>query len=244
MDNELMIALQTQRVLQRRMDSTANNLANATTNGFKADQIRFQSLVDNAAHSEDQPRDVRFVSEAGIVRDMGQGPIARTGSALDVALQGDGFFMVRAPDGGTAYTRAGSFKLGADGSLTTLDGHAVLSQGGAPLVFDPQGGEPTIDGTGAISIAGVEAGQLGIAKFANPSALQKIGDSLFSADGETPETSTARVVQYAIEGSNVKAVVELTNLIQISRAYEAAAQMVQNTDDLRKQVIQTTGRAA
>jgi flagellar basal-body rod protein FlgF len=243
MDNSMMVALQTQRVLQQRMDATANNLANAATTGFKSDALRFETLVQRPAASQDQPSDVRFVRDAGIVRDMAQGTIAPTGAPFDVAIQGDGFFMVQGPDG-PAYTRDGAFTLSADGTLVTKSGRAVLSQGGSTLAFDPQGQPPTIDATGTVRIAGVEAGQIGVTKFTDPNSLQEIGDNLYTAPGQSGQPSDARVVQASLEGSNVRPVVELTNLIQISRAYESAAQMVKNSDDLRKQAVQTLGRAA
>jgi flagellar basal-body rod protein FlgF len=240
MDNALMIGLQTQRVLQRRMDATANNLANVATNGFKSDAMLFEMMVKRPASSQDTPHDVRFVEDAGITRDMSQGSIQQTGSPFDVAINGDGFFMVQGPNG-TAYTRDGAFTLAADGTLVTQTGRPVLSQGGSALVFDPQGEQPTIDSEGAVTIAGVEAGRLGVTKFANPEKLEKIGDNLFEAAGQPGLPSDAKIVQNAIEGSNVKPVVELTRLIEISRAYESAAKIVQNSDDLRKSTIQRLG---
>jgi flagellar basal-body rod protein FlgF len=242
MDNSMLVGLQAQRVLQRRLDVTANNLANAATSGFKSDALTFAMLVKKPAAAEDNPRDVRFVADNGMIRNMGQGSISRTGSAFDVALEGDGFFMVQAPDGRTAYTRDGSFTLSADGTLMTTEGHPVLSQGGAPIVLDPQGSSPMIDKTGAISIEGVEAGQLGVAAFANASALEKIGDNMFVAGAQPPQISEARVVQFALEGSNVRPVVELTRLIEISRAYESAAKFVKNSDDMRKSAMERLNR--
>ena len=247
MDNSMMIALQTQRVLQERMDTTANNLANASTTGFKSDKLLFSELVENPASSQDQPQDVRFVADAGSLHDMSQGPIATTGSAFDVAISGDGFFLVQGPDGAPAYTRNGAFTLGADGTLQTQSGRPVLSAGGATIAFDPQGGVPTIGTDGTIRIEGAEAGTIGVVKFADPGAMVKIGDNLYSSGGQASQPITdgeARVVQFALEGSNVKPVQEITNLIQISRAYESAAQMVKNADDLRKQAVATMGRAA
>jgi flagellar basal-body rod protein FlgF len=242
MDNSMMVGLQAQRVLQRRLDVAANNLANAATSGFKSDALTFEMLIKRPAEAEDNPHDVRFVAESGMIRNMGQGSIARTGSAFDVALEGDGFFMVQAPDGRTAYTRDGSFSLNADGMLMTPEGHAVLDQGGSPIVLDPQGSPPMIDKTGAISIEGVEAGQLGVASFANAAALEKIGDNMFVANGQAPQLSEARVVQFALEGSNVRPVLELTRLIEISRAYESAARFVKNSDDMRKTAMERLNR--
>ena len=105
MDNALMLGLQTQRVLQRRMDVTANNLANVSTAGFKADALLLEEVDDTGASAADDPRDIIFVRDIGLMRDMGQGPIAMTGNPLDVALEGDGFFMVEGPNGAALHPR-------------------------------------------------------------------------------------------------------------------------------------------
>src|SRR5262245_46104775 len=138
MDNALMIGMQTQMVLQRRMEAVANNIANVATDGFKADTFAFEVDVDRA-RDYGKVSDIRFVREAGLVRDMTTGPIAMTGNPLDVAIDGEGFFSVQGDDGQTLYTRAGSFTLSANGQLVTTTGQPVLSESGAPLVFDLRG---------------------------------------------------------------------------------------------------------
>ncbi|UPT61756.1 MAG: flagellar hook-basal body complex protein [Hyphomonadaceae bacterium JAD_PAG50586_4] len=129
MDNALMLGLQTQRVLQRRMDIAANNLANVATTGFKADGIWLQEADNTEAHAEAAPTNIRFVRDMGLVRNMQQGAIAMTGNPLDVAIEGEGFFMVQGPNGQTLYTRDGAFSLAGDGRLVTSDGYSVLSGG-------------------------------------------------------------------------------------------------------------------
>jgi flagellar basal-body rod protein FlgF len=241
MDNALMLGLQTQRVLQRRMDVTANNLANVNTSGFKADALVMEEADNTTAHADDDPRDIRFVRDIALMRDMRQGAIAMTGNALDVAIEGEGFFTVEGPDG-PLYTRDGAFSLTGDGRLVTSDGHPVLSSGGAPIVLDPQGESPVIGRDGAIRVAGVEAGRIGVARFAAPGALLKVGDNLWDAQAQAPQPFEGVVLQGALEGSNVRPVVELTRLIEISRAYQSAAKIVSNADDLRQRAIQQLGR--
>jgi flagellar basal-body rod protein FlgF len=241
MDNSLMLGLQTQRVLQRRMDVAANNLANVATAGFKADTMVFDEANTTAAHADSDPRDIRFVRDVTVMRDMRQGPIAMTGNSLDVALEGDGFFMVEGPDG-PLFTRDGAFSLTGDGRLVTSDGRSVLNSGGAPIVFDPQGESPVIGRDGAIRVAGVEAGRIGVARLAAPGALSKVGDNLWDAQGQAQEPFEGVVLQGAIEGSNVRPVIELTRLIEISRAYQSAAKIVSNADELRKSAIERLGR--
>ncbi|HVZ99066.1 MAG TPA: flagellar basal-body rod protein FlgF [Caulobacterales bacterium] len=242
MDNALMIGLQTQRVLQRRMDISANNLANISTSGFKADTLVTEEVDNTGAHTEDNPRDVRFVRDLFEMRDMSQGPIAATGNPLDVAIQGDGFFIVQGP-AGPLYTRDGAFAISADGHLVTSDGKDVLSQGGAPIIFDAQaGGSPTITRDGAITMDGVEVARLGVVNFANPQAMQKVGENLWNSGGQAQRDFEGVVVQGSVEGSNVSPVLELTRLIEISRAYESAARIVSSADDLRQRALQRLGQ--
>lgn len=237
-----MLALQTQRVLQRRMDVAANNLANVATTGFKVDAVVFEEIGNTEASAEDNPYDIRFVRDVGMIHDVSQGPIAMTGNPLDVAIEGEGLFMVEGPNGETLYTRDGAFSLTGEGRLVTSSGHAVLSSGGAPIVLDPQGETPSIGRDGAIRVAGVEAGRIGVASFAAPGALQKVGDNLWDAQGQAAGEFQGVVLQGALEGSNVRPVLELTRLIEISRAYQSAARIVSGADELRQRAIQQLGR--
>jgi flagellar basal-body rod protein FlgF len=241
MDNGLMLALQAQRVQQRRMDVAANNLANVATSGFKADGLVMEFEDGTTAHTLDEPSNVLFVRDIALMRDMRQGPIAMTGNPLDIAIEGEGFIMVEGPEG-PLYTRDGALSLTGDGRLVTSEGRAVLNSGGAPIVFDPQGESPSIGRDGAIRVAGVEAGRIGVVQFAAPGALSKVGDNLWDAQGQASETFEGVVLQGALEGSNVRPVIELTRLIEISRAYQSAAKIVSDADDLRKRAIQTLGQ--
>ncbi len=225
------------------MDVAANNLANLATTGFKADALVIETVDDTEAHADADPADIRFVRDVGLMRDMRQGEIAMTGNPLDVAIEGSGFFMVQGPSG-PLYTRDGAFTMTGAGQLVTTDGRPVLNSGGSPIVFDPQGESPSIGRDGAINIAGAEVGRIGVAAFAAPHALQKVGDNLWSAQGQTQTTFEGVVVQGALEGSNVRPVIELTRLIEISRAYQSAAKIVSGADELRQRAIERLGRAA
>jgi flagellar basal-body rod protein FlgF len=143
---------------------------------------------------------------------------------------------------GVLYTRNGAFTLNGDGALVTGDGLPVLNSGGAPIVFDSQGEAPTISREGVISVGGVEVGRIGVTAFQQPGALEKVGASLWDAAGQAPGDFTGRIVQGALEGSNVSPVLELTRLIEISRAYENAARVVQSADQLRRETLERLGR--
>ena len=244
MDNALLLGLQTQRVLQRRLDVAANNLANVNTSGFKADDLITEEVDDTGASADIDPTNIRFVRDIGLGRDMTQGEIAHTGNPLDVAIEGGGFFMVQGTNGQTLYTRDGAFHLTGDGQLVTADGRPVLNSGGAPITIESDTGEsPQIGRDGAITVAGNEAGRLGVVTFAAPGALSKVGDNLWDAHGQQSQAFEGVVEQGALEGSNVRPVVEITRLIEISRAYQSAAQFVANADSLRQRAIQTLGQA-
>jgi flagellar basal-body rod protein FlgF len=242
MDNLQLLAVQSQRVMQRRMETAANNLANVSTFGFKADGLITEMDTRRPARSANTPIDIRFVRDVGLTRDMSQGSITRTGEALDVAIEGSGFFTVQAR-GGTYYTRDGAFHLDEAGQLKTSAGDLVLNSGGAPIVFDPQGEQPQIGKDGSIRIGGAEVGRLGVVAFADERVLEKVGDNLFTAEGAPTGEFTGAVVQGAVEGSNVNPVLELTRIIEISRAYESAARIVRNGDDLRQRTIERLNRA-
>lgn len=244
MDHAHLLGLQTQRVMQRRMDIAAQNLANMSTAGFKADAIIFEEITRDPARSTDTPHDIRFVRDIGLARDLRQGTIRRTDNPLDLAIEGEGYFPVQGPGGATLYTRDGAFTLNGQGQLVTSDGFPVLSDAGAPLVFDPRGERPTIGRDGSILIAGAQAGRVGVATFERPGAMLKVGDNLWDPDGQPPGAFTGVLVQGALEDSNVEPILEMTNIIQISRAYESAARIVREADQLRQRAIERLGRAS
>jgi flagellar basal-body rod protein FlgF len=241
MDSTMLLGLQSQRIAQRRMDIAANNLANVNTTGFKADALVVEEVTPSETFAQEGPRSIRYARDIALARDLRQGPIAITGNPLDLAIEGDSYFSVQGPDG-PLYTRDGAFTLDAAGQLVTRDGRPVLSQAGAPIVIDPRGETPSIGRDGTIRIAGVEAARIGTASFARPGALEKIGDNLWDAVGQPALEGEGQIIQGALEESNVIAIVELTNLIQISRAYESAARMVRSADDLRQRAIDRLGR--
>lgn len=242
MDNISYLGLRAQQALERRIATTASNLANVNTTGFKADALRFQVAIVAPARSTDRPNDIRFVRDAGAVRDFSQGAVSRTDEALDLAIEGDGFFVVQGPNGPT-YTRDGSFRLDAAGTLVTSDGRSVLDSGGAPIVFDTRGEAPQIDREGRIRVGAANIGALQLVSFENQAGLKKIGDNLFEAGSQAPTLFEGVVVQGALEESNVDAIAAITELIQVSRAYEGAARIVQSADDLRQRALQRLGQS-
>lgn len=242
MDNAQLVGLSRQMALQRQMDVVANNLANINTTGFKAENILFTDYIDPVARDRQfsAPSDQRLnmTEDWGTVHDLSAGAVVQTGNALDVALNGDGFLVVQTPNG-ERWTRDGALQIGPDGTLVDLDGHPVLGDGG-PIVFEPNETDVTITADGTVMTPAGAKGKLRIVGFESPQALTREGNNLYA--GGTPQPSlTTRVVQGAIERSNVSGVSEMAEMIRVSRAYETLAGIMQRQDDLRRLGIQRLG---
>ncbi|MEN4903388.1 flagellar basal-body rod protein FlgG [Luteimonas sp. TWI1416] len=238
---------------QTRMSVVSNNLANTNTTGFKRDRANFEDLLyqqvrqpGGATSAQTQlptglqlGTGVRVVSTA---KDFQQGNPQQTGRALDVMVNGRGFFEVLLPDGTSAYTRDGSFKISPQGELVTNSGFAVQ-----PGIQIPEGAQAmTIgqDGTITVQMAGegqaLEIGALTITDFINPAGLQARGENLYlettasgPAQNGTPGLNGLGLIeQGALEGSNVNVVEELVSMIETQRAYEMNAKAISTTDSM------------
>jgi len=242
---------------QLNLNTIANNLANVNTPGFKRSQISFQDLLYQKPRTTGAQDSGGNIVPTGIEVGNGsrvaatnkvftQGDLTSTGGQLDVAIQGDGFFEIQRPDGTSAYTRDGAFKVSPTGAVSTSDGLPVLS-----------GFQPVPTGTTAISISqdgqvtyttssGSQTFRLSLTRFANPAGLQSLGGNLSSetAASGTPETGSpgeqgfGTTMQGYIEGSNVNIVQEMVNLITAQRAYEINSKSIQTSDEMLQNVNQ------
>ncbi len=238
MENASLIALSRQMALRRQMDVIANNVANLGTAGFKAETMVFEEhLMPQAEWSMDRPADsqVSFVQDVATVRDFSDGGLLPTGNELDVALQGPGWFVVSTPEG-ERYTRNGSFALNAGGELVTSEGHRVMGDGG-PIVFGTEDVDIAIASDGTISSAAGDRGKLRIVTFNTEMALRPEGGSLFASDRNPAPATDARVAQGMVEKSNVQPVLEISRMIEVSRAYQSLASTLERTDRLRRDAI-------
>jgi len=242
MQNAVLVGLSRQVALSRELDVVANNIANVTTTGYKADGSLFEEFLASSARSGTGGR-ISFVRDRGIWHDMSQGPVERTGNPLDVAIDGRGFLAVQTPRG-ERYTRNGALQINASGQLVTSEGDVVLGTSG-PITFQPGDRQVSISKDGTISVregaskTDSQRGSLRVVDFANPQLLQKDGGSTFNAiGGATPQPATkATIVQGAIEKSNVSGVGEMTRMIEITRAYTQIAAMLQQQGDQGQQAI-------
>lgn len=246
MDNSLLVSLSQQLAAYRAMDVIANNIANASTPGFKREAAKFEEHITQTRPAEGQkgPQSLSFVKDAGILRDSSQGTVEQTGATYDVALAGKGFFSVQTP-AGMRYTRDGHFSLDANGNLVTSQGYQVQGDGGA-ITITPNDGDINIapDGTVSSVVNGVgnQLAKLKIVDFDDTRAMTKEGANLYTTTqtAKTPDIVTMR--QGALEASNVQPVVEISHMIEVMRAYEATATLSKSQEDMMRQAIDRLGQ--
>lgn len=243
MDNTLYVGLSRQMVLRREMDIIANNIANVDTTGFKVESLMQKTDPGEPARTIPGPRPVKFVAADAVARDFGQGALNKTGASLDMAIEGEGLFQVQTPNG-PRFTRDGRFTTDPAGRLVTQQGFPVLSDGGGEIVIDAEKGEVSIRADGTMSQGNELVGKVGMFSFANQSALEKAGDNSFrnSSNLQPQPAETAKLRQGFLENSNVKPVLEITRMVEVSRAYESTARMIDNAADLSRRSVERLGR--
>lgn len=245
MENAAYVGLSRQMTLRRELDIVANNIANADTSGFKVEQLLVGSEVGERARNDSVRPGVSFVLDNGVGRDYGQGALNQTGRNLDFAIEGEGAFFKVQDGAGEAYTRDGAFTLDPQGTLTTQGGLPVLGDGG-PIILDTAKGEPSVGADGTITQAGQTVGRLSVVRFDTLAALEKGGDGLYrnASNATAVDATDARVKQGMLEGSNVNSIVEITNLIEIQRAYESISRMIEQNNDLSRRSVERLGRVS
>jgi len=239
---------------ERNVEVISNNIANMRTTGFKRQRAEFQDLLYQAyrragSTTSEQgtvvPAGIEVgsgVKTAATPRVMSQGSISPTEKDLDIAIRGEGFFMVQLPDGRTAYTRDGSFERDATGQLVNVDGYPVqpgitIPDNANAIAISADGIVEAYFGT---DNAPTQLGQLQLARFVNKAGLESLGDNLFAetaASGPaqigTPNTENIGALQQAyLEQSNVNSVTEIADLIAAQRAYEMNARVISGADEM------------
>lgn len=233
------LALSRQAAIQRDMTVIANNLANATTTAYRAEHTVFDEALTRAGR-----RSVAFVQDVAQARDLTPGPITQTGNPLDIALEGQGYFAFATAEG-VRYGRAGHLELDREGRLVNANHQPILDDSGNPIALPLDEHTVTVAGDGTISGAHVPLGRIGVVTFPNENALHHAGGGLFAADGPLlPAPAGTRVVQGALEGSNVQPVLEMTAMLASTRAFEGTQRLLDLEHDLERQAIERTARAS
>lgn len=245
MDNVMYVGLSRQMTLQREIDVVANNIANAETAGFKVESLNIQTEPRYLPAGDGSLGTINFALDSGVTRDFSQGALKATGAALDMAIEGEGFFQISTP-AGNRFTRDGRFSLDTQGRIVNAQGNAVLDAGGGEITLDPSKGRPTLGQDGTISQEGQVIGKIGLVRFASLAALSKDGNGAYRNDSniQPQPAADARVMQGMIETSNVQPIAQITRLIEVSRAYESIAHMMDQTADLSGQTIDRLGRVS
>ncbi|WRE95711.1 flagellar basal-body rod protein FlgG [Helicobacter pylori] len=242
---------------QTHIDTTSNNIANVNTTGFKKSRADFNDLfyqamqyagtsTSNTTLSPDGMEVGLGVRPSAITKMFSQGSPKETENNLDVAITGKGFFQVQLPDGTTAYTRSGNFKLDERGNLVTSEGYLLIPQ--ITLPEDTTQVNIGVDGTVSVT-QGLQTtsnviGQITLANFVNPAGLHSMGDNLFSITnasgdaivGNPDSQGLGKLRQGFLELSNVRLVEEMTDLITAQRAYEANSKSIQTADAMLQTV--------
>lgn len=216
------------------LDATANNIANATTTGFRADRVTFREAMGAA-----QSPDIALVGAATKRVDSQAGALAQTNNPLDLALEGDGMFAVDTPNG-PRYTRAGNFRLDDSRTLVTVDGFAVRGEGGAHITVPPEATVIGVSSDGEITADGESLGKLELARF-KPAQLRREGGSLFSATGRPEDGDPPLVRSGMLEASNVNVVRGVVDLVKVSRTYESLMRVIQGYHDVESRAARDLG---
>jgi flagellar basal-body rod protein FlgF len=219
---------------EKRLGFISNNLANALTTGYKASRPVFEAVLSSSIIDTDQAEST-FVGTYDSYINFADGSLVESGNKLDLAFQGDGFFVIRTAEG-DRYTRKGQFTLDANGKLVTHDGNTVAGEGGDIII---KGKQITIETDGSVSVDGVSVGKLKTVRFATKESLRPIGNCLFEnidpANRELP-TVNCTVKQGFHEASNVEVMKEMIDMIACTRAYEAYSKMQQAFGDMESKL--------
>lgn len=230
------------RSRQNTLEAQANNIANASTVGFKAERLLYSTFEAEKKGSSDKQNLVAGVLTSGSA-DFSEGTIQQTGRTLDVAIDGDAFLQIQTPRG-VRFTRAGNLSLNANGQLVTKNGDLVIGEKGAITL--PQNGEISIGEDGSLAVGGQIFDKLKLVRFNNPTtALTKEGNSLFLVTGtEQPQNNlNSKIEQGALEGSNINSITEMVAMINNNREFESLQKSLSMTmNDIGRKISGEIGK--
>ncbi|GGF38949.1 flagellar basal-body rod protein FlgF [Aliidongia dinghuensis] len=234
------VALSRQAVLDRQMDVIANNLANMSTSGFKTENQLFQEYLEP---SPVRGQTIAYVRDAGVVRDLRQGDLSRTGNPLDVGIDGNGYFQVNTVDG-PRYTRNGRFQLDAGRTLVTAQGYQVLDSTGQPITI-PQGSTSiSIGADGTVATETGPVGKIALSSFANGQDVVPAGNGLYVTSATPTPDTVSTLHQGMLEDSNVRPIIEMTQMLGVQRAYASAQNIIDSEDNRLRNAIDKLSKSS
>ncbi|GBR32551.1 flagellar basal-body rod protein FlgF [Gluconobacter kondonii] len=238
MENSTYIALSRMDAQQRAMSVVADNMSNASTVGYKRENVLFSDFLSHQ-HGSKQAEGAdteSYTQDRATYRDFQQGDMQSTGNPLDLALGGEGYFQVRTANG-VRLTRAGRFEEQQDGAVVDESGNALLDRDGQPIVIPQTDHRITISADGVISTETGEQGQIGIVTAQDDNKLQAEGSRLLRTDQPTTAVERPNIVQGMVEGSNVQMMTEVTKMMEIQRNFQFMAQFVDAEATRQKNAI-------
>jgi flagellar basal-body rod protein FlgF len=232
------IVLSRQAALMAEMQTIANNIANLSTSGFRREGVVFSEFVSAAPGSGPS---VSLTAARVRNVDLTQGALSQTGGAFDLAIEGEGFFLVGGPDG-ERLTRAGRFSPNAAGELVTPDGLRLLGEGGTAVAVPPEAGSLTVARDGSVSADGLPLNRIGLVLPTDPNDLRRESGALFRTEGGVEPTEAGTILQGFVEEANVDPVLEIARMIEVQRAYELGQSFMEQESERRSDVIRTLTR--
>lgn len=235
--------------LERWQEAVAQNITSSQTTGFRKRTVEFSAetagkwnLNPGSKFSSSNEMQSVFTRATNGISFAG-GETSPTGRDLDIALQGDGFFELKTPDGGRAYTRSGQFQMRADRAIVTAGNGELLTDGGAPIVMLPGSDPLTVNPDGTVFQGTTSLGRLSIQKFANPETLIPSAGGLFTpvASSNMSAVEKPYLLQGYLEQSNVQPLREMVDMVLISRAYEANQKIISTVDQQMEKTLQALG---
>lgn len=238
MDNAIYASLTRQSGLMREMRAIANNMANANTTGFRREGVLFSEYM---VPLDGRGETLAMANSRGRMVDLEPGGMTLTNGIYDLAIEGDGFFMVQTPQG-NRLTRAGAFQTNPEGEIVNPDGYQLLDDGQAPIVIPPGTRSVGIGADGTVSADGQAVGKVGVFANPDPADLRHVAGTLFDP-GTAPEPmDDAKVRQGFVEESNVNPVTEIARMIEVQRAYELGQSFLDQEDQRIRQAITSLTR--
>ncbi|MCK3775887.1 flagellar basal-body rod protein FlgF [Ensifer sesbaniae] len=238
MQTGLYVAISSQMALEKRLNTLADNIANASTVGFRGTEVKFNQMLGDT-----KPTKVAYVSKGEEFLNTSNGSLTRTGSALDFAVKGDAWFQIETP-AGPALTRDGRFTLTDAGELVTIRGYPVLDAGGAPIQLNGNSGEITVGADGALHQNGVAVASLGLYQADFSNGFVRLDNSAVQPAMQ-PEPVVDRfdvgVMQGFVEESNVNAVQEMSQLIMVTRAFDNITALLRDSEGSLEEAVKTLG---